>query len=436
MNDQSVYRKDVASHFFLHAGLLLCIFYPFKGLLSFALYLLFGVEGFASYVNPGIAFSVVVFVFLSFNANGKWSYYNKLDLQLFSLGALLVVYSLQRRNFEYAYVIIFVLIMPVCLAPFAYAADTLFRRAVTVFFFLTALYIAAENIVLHSHIYGITDRIVFSSEDLARYYSLLVGGRNIETMAASGNVIDFREGGLVTTLSSVAGRIRTSGFIANPFQMATLIGMSTTFFYIWYRRSASAIFIVPLVLSLFGLANSLSTTAVMAFGLTAIFYELFYNTGVRKWFILIMLMLGFVVSTLYIGPVFYLLGRLMDSWDQYVSRFGFSFSSWQDYGIILVGKQGWLPGWNNMYNENDIVNVITSFGVVLAFFIFRRLIRPAFSARTIGNDELIVYAMVVLNAFFNMMHRESTFTPNVFMLIVLLNVKSYRMIREYYRSGI
>lgn len=439
MNNQSVHidKKDVASHFFLHIGLLLCVFYPFKGLLNVAIYWLFGAEGFADYINPGTAFSIMVFVLLSFSAHARWSHFSKLDIYLCALGVILLAVSIGRRDFSYSQVVTLVLIMPVWFAHMVYCSDILFRRAVTIFFFVTALYIAVEHIVLHSHIYGLTDKIVVSSQELTRYHSLLAMGLDIQSIDPSEIVNDYRH---TSFYEGMAGRARTGGFVANPLKMATLISMASTFFYIWCRRSPSLYLLISLALSLFGLFNSLSTAAVLAFVFCVMFYEFVYGSGFRKYIVLSITSVVFVMLVAYTELFFYLYTRLLTRLDLYIAIFGItspSMASWQEYPItILIGQQGWLNERNSLYSENDILNVVTAFGLVVAYFIFKRLIQPALLSRQVENDELVVYAMVVLNAFFSMIHREAVFSPNTFILVTLLNVKTYRMLREYSRPGI
>lgn len=425
-------KKDVAAHFFLHMGLILAIFYPFKGLISLAIYVVFGEAGFATYINPAVAATLLIFVFLSFNSHARWSHFTKLDLYLGGIGMILLTYSLWRRNLAYSVVISLLLILPLCLGHLAWASDKIFKAAVTIFFFLTVFYVVIEHVVLHSHIYGLTDSIAFSYDDIAKYYSLLAFGQNVETIQATGNVIDFRH----TSLYEMTGRLRTSGFLAHPLQMPTLISMSATFFYTSWRRSRYIWSLVVVGLCLFALGNSLSTTGVLAFALSVVFFEVFYGHGLKKWGIIGGALLVFAAATLYIAPLFYLFARLLGFWDDYLLKFGAFFSTWQDYAAVVWGKQGWLPGWNNLYNENDMVNIVTAFGILLAGFIFKRLVQPAFIARRLENDELIVYAMVVLNAFFCMLHREAVLSPNIFILVILLNVKSYRIIREYVTARI
>lgn len=420
----------VARHFVLHVGLLLAVLYPLKGLLSGVLYLTFGEQGFAATINPRVAVVLAVFVAVSFAIHARWSHLGPTEVWLFWVGLALLAVSLARQNFAYSMVVGLTLMLPLALTHMAYASDGLFRRAVWLFFCITVFYVAVEHVVLHTHLYGITEDIWIDGRDLIGYYKGLGADPNIGD--ETGSVIDFRH----TTLYGMAGRVRTGGFLAHPLQMPTLISMAATFFYVRWRLIGGAPRVVMLGAALFGLVNSLSTTAVLAFGLAVLFYELYSRGDARKYLSVVVLMAAFVAAALYVPAIVYLVARFVDSMEHMLVVFLFNPRSFHDWVLTLVGLHGWLRGWNHLYSENDLINVASAFGLILAFFVFRRLLQPALQARKFNDPELTTYAIVGLNAVLCMMHREAVITPNVFILVNLLTAKSQRMIREHEQAAL
>ena len=407
-----------------NTAILLIIFYPFKGLLNIPFFLTFDDKQSANYLTPLIAFGVVGLASLNFLVNTRKHHISKLDFALFLIGLPILSIAFLREDFIYAKVGILIFIVPVLLANAVHGSDRFFRQALFVFFLLVTVYIAGEHLLLHTHLYGITDNVWISQQTLAGYQDALAFGSNYDLVFDK--LIDFR---FSSTPWGDISRVRTGGFLANALSMPVLICLATTFFYVRYRQSGSIILLMVLLVSVFNLFNSLSTASVFAFLITAIFYESYGGRGAAKLIfpLLILAVTGILITVF--EPATYLFTRFFDQFNSiagdFTSRQGFSYLA---IPRTIIGWHGWSAQTNFFYSENDLINLVTTVGLIPSFFIFKRLINPVMSIRSSDNGELKIYSTVVLTAVLAMVHTQAVFSINVFMIVILMNMKCHAIL--------
>ena len=421
------------SRVILAAAWIICVFYPFKGLPGAALYFLAGIDNFSDVFIPLVAGFSLLIVLANFVLRGRFT--NKRESLFCALGLILISFALVRMKLYYAKIVFMFFLLPFLLYPMMSAPGRFVYRLIRSMFFLVALYAAGEHILFHTHLYGITDNILVTESGIVNYYSQLAYKLE-STDGASHNYVDWR--------MSPGGRLRTGGFLGQPYQMGALINLAALFFYVVMRRRFSWRNLFCFVLAAFGLLNCMSTTAVVSFGLSALFYEVYFNRGVKR----LILPILCICAALWIfrtsAPISFLYQRVA-SRDPGVffapflpNKYGHlgEFSPRQLVARSIVGWQGWLPGEGNLFfAENDFVTIVACFGVFISLFLFRRWVWPVFAAKKIGRDDLIIYSMVTFDAVLSLMHNDTITSPNVFILFTLLNLMSYRIIKMHSVSG-
>jgi hypothetical protein len=405
-------------------AILMIIFYPFKGLLNIPFFFVFDDKDSANYLTPVIALGVLGLASLTFLANTRKHHISKLDFILLLIGLPILLIAFVREDFIYAKIGMLIFVFPVLLANLVHGSDKFFKQAFFVFFLLVTVYIAGEHLLLHTHLYGITDQVFISQQTLASYQDALAFGSSYNDVFDQ--LIDYR---FSSTPWGDISRVRTGGFLANALSMPVLMCLASTFFYIRYRQSGSVILLMVLLVSIFNLFNSLSTANVLAFLITVLFYEAYGGRGPSKFIVpLILLALAGVVVIIF-EPASYLFARFTDLFEsttmEFTSRQGFSLLA---VPRTIIGWHGWSNRSNFFYSENDIINLVTAVGLVPSFFIFKRLLGPITSIRSSDNGELKLYATIVLSAVLAMVHTQAVFSVNVFMIVILMNMKCYAIL--------
>lgn len=407
----------------LHATVLVCVFYSFKGLIGGAAYYWLGISGLSSRVNPIVAGVAVLLILTTFlNSRTRVSIE---DLWLLGAGVLLFGLAILVGDYGYAPAVVLLLIVPTLLVNVRFADDRFVHQAVRVFFALTVLYIAVEHLILHAHLYGLVSEPVVSQEALRNFYTQLAFGGTV------GDVID------VATSDSRFGvfdventRIRTSGFLGHPLQMPALIAMAATYFYVSWRCAPSARGLLWTLLASFTLFNALSTTSLLAFLATATLYEFLYRADIRKYVALGGFSAVLAVLISQVKALQYLYSRLFIYLETSEQLAFFPRPEWwSNPALLIVGRHAWSSR-NEAGTTNDLFNIPSAFGVVLAAAIFVRLLRPAFQIRRIRSHDLAIYSYVVLTGVLCMAHSEAVITPNVFLLVTILNLKARDIVRQ------
>lgn len=407
----------------LHLTVLACVFYSFKGLIGGGAYLWLGISGLSNWVNPAVQGATLLLILLTFLRYGRRL--ARLDRGLLVAGGVLMVPAVAMGDFAYASVVVLMLVVPVLLGGVRFADDRFVRRAVGSFFVLTILYVAVEDVLLHAHLYGLAPEPVVSEQAIRDFYSQLAFGGTeegrieIATSDERYGVIDVQD-----------RRIRSSGFLGHPLQMPALVAMGATYFFICWRRARSVRGLFWVVLGALSLFNTLSTTSVTAFLVAVVLYELAQRPGIRKYAVVVGLGLVVVGLVIRVNALQYLLSRFLFHLERGDHRAFLPGPEWWSNPVLLIiGRHAWASR-NAVWSENDLLNIVSAFGVVLAAIILFRFVYPALEVRRIRNDDLAVYSFVVLTAVLCLGHRESVSTPNVFLLVTVLNTKARDIVRQ------
>lgn len=415
--------RPVRSQWLLHATVLVCVFYSFKGLIGGAAYYWLGISGLSNRVNPatsGVTLLLILAAFLN-----RRTRLSTEDHWLLGAGLALFSLAILRGDYSYAAIVVLLLIVPTLLVNVRFADDRFVRRAVRVLFALTVLYIATEHVILHAHLYGIASEPIVSEDALSDFYGQLAfGGTEGEPITVATS--DERFG----VIEKEQRRIRTGGFLGHPLQMPVIIAMAATYFFIRWRRAPSVRGLLWMLLASFLLFNALSTTSLLAFLAAAALHEFLHRADVRRYVALGGL--GVVLSILVtrITALQYLYSRfllVLQNSDQMAFFPGPAW--WSNPALLIVGRQAWSSR-NAAWSENELLNVISAFGLVLGAAILIRLLRPAFQIRRIRSDDLAIYSYVVLTAVLCMGHREAVTTPNVLLIVTILNIKARDIVRQ------
>jgi hypothetical protein len=220
---------------------------------------------------------------------------------------------------------------------------------------------------------------------------------------------------------------RTGGYLGNVLAMPVLIAMSATFFYVSFREKFSLTGLVLATLGIYLLTVSMSTTAILAFLITFFVYELYFQNSLK--FLLGFSIIFVLVAVLFSSniPLAYLYDRLLNEFRNptYVAAFIPNLSIFLkpiNMLSIILGRWSWgfLEGGST---HVDLLNIITTYGVGIAWLLYRRMLRPIIILKHSVNGIGNVFSMTVLTAIICLFHSSMTLNINIMMLVTLLFLK-------------
>jgi len=384
----------------------LVLFYPFKGLISASLCLIIGMDVSFAIVRFSIFF-ILVFVMLNLLVNNI-TLVTKLDKILFFIGIFGFLIGSAKMDIKFLYNTTLLFGLPVLFAEFRKINDTHFFKFTFVFFSISTLYMLIENILFQPYIYGLGFQPI-SSDAILDYSRTLIATSEV-------NIADYR---------GSAGFIRTSGYLGNVLALPVFLTMGSTYFYVLVReKTKKIIYIIFSILSAYVLSISLSTTAILAFGLSIIFYEIFINKSTLSIAIVSFIIIGISIYIFSTQVGSYLFQRLITNLNnpQYFELyFGFSkLLSPQNIYYLLIGKWG---GWLETF-QIDIIAILMSYGVLGGYLLYKRILGPLNIARKSDNILLKIFSITILPAFICLYHEFMTLNINVMFLVTLFIVKS------------
>ena len=383
----------------------LVLFYPFKGLISASLSLIIGADVSFTIVRSSIIF-VLFFVSLNLLIYNI-TFLTKVDKILFFIGIFGFLIGIAKMDMNFLYNTTLLFGLPVAFAEFRKINDTHFFKFTFVFFSMSTIYMLIENILFQPKYYGLGFEPI-SREAILNYSQLLIGTTKV-------NIADYR---------GAAGFIRTSGYLGNVLALPVFLTMGSTYFYVLVREKPKIINFIFSIVSIYILFVSLSTTAILAFALSALFYELFINKSALSIVIISFIIIGILIYIFSTQVGSYLFQRLITNLNNpiYFDMY-FDFSKLllpQNIVYLLIGKWG---GWLHTF-QADMIAILMSYGVIAGYFLYKRMLGPINIARKSDNILLKIFSITILPAFICLYHEWMTLNINVMFLVTLFIVKS------------
>lgn len=405
----------------LYLSFFLVVFYPLKGLVSFSVSLLAG-DNIAMLLIPFLFFFVFAFVFLNMGVNG-FALTTGTDKILFVVGLFAAAFAIAMREKVLLYNTVLLFCLPVLFSSFRKIDERYFYNVILVFFAISSIYLLAENIVLHPHGFGLSF-VPPSYEQLAAYTNYMVSDPHYDALF---NVIDYRHAGIGN---------RTAGYLGAPLPMATLIAMAATFFYVSMREQFKPVTAIFAVISIFLVVASLSTTALVAFILTVIFYEGYINRKKKIFYLVAAICIAWLLASwLPVGEaISYLYHRFLTNLKNpaYVGPFfsqHMALFNMDNMPYLFYGKWSWNPP-AGASSHVDLVSIVVAYGGVIAFLLYRRMLAPLGAIRHFPHSYGRIFFCTFLTAFICLFHASMVLNINVMMLATLLYLKSGDIFRQ------
>jgi hypothetical protein len=400
--------KARLSRTILYLTFCLTVFYPFKGVVSLLLSFLAG-ENFSWLINPLLFAILFGFILLNLAANNVFLP-SVSDAVLLFAGFVGMAFSMAEGDGTLFYKTSLLFFLPVLLGSLRRVDDRFFYRTVYLFMAASTGYVLLENIILQPGMYGLTFKAP-TYDQLSAYTNYLIWSR----IDASLLLVDYRDAGLTN---------RTGGYLGNVLAMPVLLAMGATFFYVSVREKFRITGLMFAAIAAYLLLMSQSTTAIVAFLLSILFYEIWVRRNLKAFIWIGGTLLFLIIFGAVSGYVFKrLLANLKDP--RYVHAFlGYSvlFES-DNLPYFVYGK------WSSLLPEGsgthtDLINIVVAYGGVIAFLLYRRLLKPLLVLRRVPNSTGRTYAIMVLTAFICLLHASATLNVNVMILVTLLYLKA------------
>jgi len=403
-------NKDKFSKIILYITFFLVLFYPMKGLLSAFLSFILGADVSSVIVRFALLFTMF-FIFLNLAVNNI-TLPTKIDKLLLYIGILGILIGIARQDTTLFYNTVLLFGLPVLFSQFRKISDALLFKVAFSFFAISTVYMFIENILIYPDLYGIKISPI-STQQLEYFSNYLVGSKSPPL------IIDDRKIGLF---------YRTGGYLANALAMPVILSMGSTFFYVLGREKPKLINYIFSIISVFLLLACLSTTAIIAFFLSVIIYEVFVRTTFSSLIILLLVVVGVYSYISFSNIGSYLFNRLiinLDTSNYYNTFFDFS-ALLQPINIIyfIVGKWNWATIPPGISSHVELILIPTIYGGIVTLFLYSRMLRPLFIIRKSNNILGKVFSLTVLTPFICLYHHSMTLNINVMLLMTLFIVKS------------
>lgn len=397
----------------LYLTFFLIVFYSFKGLISLSLSFLVGMNiGF--FIIPFIFAFTFGFVLLNLVANNL-SFPKTTDMVLFIVGFVGLAFAMVREDNVSFYNTFLLFFLPALFSPFKKINDRFFYKMIFSFFVVSTFYLLIENIILHPWRFGLGFEAP-TFEQLSAYSNYLISNPNLDQTR---NLIDYRH--------IVGGSNRTGGYLGHVFAMPTLIAMGATFFYVQAREQPTFARAILAFISIFVLINAISTTAIAAFIITILFYELYVKRSFTSIVVLVSIIGSIALLLTFSSAAFYIYNRFLTNMKDpvYVAAF-FNHTVLlkpENVPYLIYGNWGWLSI-EGRSSHVDLINITVAYGGVIAFMLYKRILTPLANIHNLNNVMGRTLSLVVLTAFICLFHATMTLNINVMMLVTLLMIKS------------
>lgn len=393
----------------LYITFCLIVFYPFKGIVSFLWSFFVGVN-LSVIVIPFLFMIMFSFVLLNMTVNHVF-FPRRTDVILFALGFVGLACALLKQENSLFYNTFLLFFLPVLFSPMVKIDDRFFFNTVVLFFSLSTIYLLGEIIVLHPARFGLSFKEP-NYEQLCYYTNFLVSSPDYNAIL---NLDDIRHLGTTN---------RTGGYLGNILAMPVLISMAATFFYVVMRERITFAYFILTLISIFLLISCRSTTAIIAFILTILFYELY----ARKNYSFIILFIAMIfILLIFSDTASFVYNRLLTNLNEpkYFATFfdHRTLFTPENLPYLIYGK------WSSIHPSGaashvDLMNIVVAYGGIVAYLLYRRILFPLSSLKRTGTMWQRPYSLVILTAFICLFHSSMTLNINIMMLVTLLMVKS------------
>ena len=247
-------------------------------------------------------------------------------------------------------------------------------------------------------------------EQYGAYLDMLSGGTTL--------IVDFRYQGAF---------IRTGGYLVNSLAMPVIMSMTAIFFYVLAREKAGIFNILFSLLSFYLLAVGLSTTAIISFTLSLLYYEIFVKR-INLYSLLTITFISLFIGVAFVSPAgTYVYTRLLlNLADQTYYNTFFDFSgllSPVNIIYLILGKWDWATP-AGISSHIDLILIPLSYGGIISFMLYKKIVYPAIK----NSREMDIYnklfSLSILPAFICLYHHQMTLNINVMFLVTLLLVKN------------
>ena len=394
----------------LHISFILVLFYPLKGLISLFLSLLIGADVSSVIIRLSL-FCLLSFLSLNIAVN-KISLSTKTDKLLFFIGIIGSMIGFLKGDTVFIYTTVLLFILPVLLSEMRQISDRIFYKYLKSFFIISTLYMFIEHIILHPSVLGLSFQPL-PEDKYASYLNYLFVG----ALDASALVTDYRHQGAF---------VRTGGYLVDLLVMPVILSMTAMFFYVLVREKAGIFNIIFSLLSFYLLAVSLSTTAIISFLLSLLYYEIFVKR-IKLHSLLTITFISLFIGVAFISPAgtFVYNRLLVNLADQAYYNTFFDYSGLLkpvNIFYLIFGKWNWEAP-DGVSSHIDLIMIPLSYGVIICFMLYKKILYPVINLRTMDIYSKL-FSLSILPAFICLYHHQMTLNINVMFLFTLLLVKN------------
>ncbi|MBI5140281.1 MAG: hypothetical protein HZA94_02440 [Candidatus Vogelbacteria bacterium] len=407
------------SRLILYLSFTMLIFYPMKGLVPAAIYLSLGYNV-APILISLISLAVIILLGLNLLFN-RVAVPTNIDKLLFLIGCFAMLMGVVHREFPFFQNTLILFFLQPAFYKYLNINNRYYSKCVVVFLLLTTIYLSAEHIITQPARFGLTfDPPTDQTWQL--YVNSLATRSDVLKTA---NLQDFHKRGWP---------LRLGGYLSSVLAMPVLLAMSTTFFYVWLREKFSLWCLGISLINVYLLLNSLSTTAVAAFLLTFLFYELYVKRKITSLIVVIVCLIGFiiVITTSRFGVYFF--NRVITNLFtvEYTEHFFSYYYLLQPSNALAL----LIGAWRYFHSHVDLINIPATYGVIPAFFLFKRMLFPLGFLYKTRNLQIRRYSVTVLTAFICFFHHTMTLNINVMILVTLLFLKAGDLYRREQKEAL
>ena len=377
----------------LFFALILVVFFPMKGVISFVFQYGFGYN-ISKYF--GIFFIAIMILPLSYVVINNSHLKKTSEVFFYSVFVFLgLAFSILSKDANLLHSSFVIFGLPVVLSWVKGIDDSTIFYLFGIFFKFTIFFILIEACVIHLGLFG---RI--SYDEIMAYQSSFTSG----TLTG---IFDSRTSG---------GVYRTGGYLGNKLAMPALVLLSFIFFYINNKVHHSYKGFLMSVAGAISLLISASATAILAGLITVIFYEIFVCRNIwrviRYLAILTILSIPVIFILIQVSSIGYIFERLLNNVNNadYLNNFiKFDGSLVKLFQFFFIG--GWKSALEGVPSHNDFINLLFMFGILPVLMLIRRWYSAIkFGLKSRYDSPGHVFSVMLISLFLTFFHHHMGLT--------------------------